>query len=223
MRKIKISDADVMRVAERIRKIGLERISRRSDAYGHSPAVRVLNSVLSLNLNYKNTVYPKLMAFQDNHPDVKLVSELANLIARYETPIDFLAQEFGFKHKPKSIMKANAIDAVANYLCNVASESPEVSEEVAIQQWAMTVKPEDYQYLGIKGFKIAGFQWLRMLFGANTTKPDVHINNFLSETLDREIYGRESVYLMEAIASELEVSVQALDNSIWRIMSKRRK
>ena len=184
-----------------------------------SPAVKVLNSVLSLGLDYKKVVYPKLIAFQENHPDVKLVSELVDFIARYETPIDFLAQEFGFKHKPKSIMKANAIYAVANYLCSIINASPSVSEEDAIGQWALQAEPEGYRVWNIKGFRLAGFQWLRMLFGADTVKPDRHIVNFLFDTLNQPISPLESVELIEETSAHSEFSARDIDRIVWNFMS----
>ena len=58
-------------------------------------------------------------------------------------------------------------------------------------------QPEDYLTLNIKGCGIACFQWLRMLFGADTAKPDVHIVNFLSENLGKKVSQIEAVYLME--------------------------
>ena len=210
----------IAKILARIRQIAPDSLNRDNTVLDQSSAVKVLNSVLSLGMNYRTVVKPKLDAFQENNPNVIQVSDLANLIAHYPTPIDFLVQEFvGYKHKPRNIMKANAIDTVTNYLCSVVSESPEVSEEVAIGQWAITVKPEGYYRLGIKGFKIAGFQWLRMLFGADTVKPDRHIVNFLSDTLNQPISPLESVELIEKTSAHSEVSARDIDRIIWNFMS----
>ena len=209
----------IAKILKRIRQIAPDPLNRDNTVLDQSSAVKVLNSVLSLGMKYRTVVKPKLDAFQENNPNVIQVSDLANLIARYPTPIDFLAQEFGYKHKPRNIMKANAIDAVTSYLCSVVSESPEASEEVAIGQWAITVKPEGYYHLGIKGFKIAGFQWLRMLFGADTVKPDRHIVNFLSDTLNQPISPLESVELIEETSAHSEFSARDIDRIVWNFMS----
>jgi hypothetical protein len=63
----------------------------------------------------------------------------------------------------------------------------------------MSVRPGDSYFLGIKGFKLSGFQYLRMLFGAQTTKPDVHIVKFISEIVGRKVHLR---LLRKQIAGE---------------------
>ena len=217
-KKVKITDADVAAVASRVKEIAPD-LPNSDDPvfYSHSPAVKVINSVLSLGINYEKVVRPRLRTFRENNPDVGQVSELAAFIACYPTPIDFLTQELNYRHKPKNIMKANAIHSVVNYLGGIIKESPAVSEEEVLEQWAIQAKPEDYRSLGIKGFKLAGFQWLRMLFGADTTKPDVHIKRFLRDALNREVSGTDSIELMEAVAADLKVSVRAVDRIIWNI------
>ena len=191
----------------------------------HSPAVKVINSVLSLSLGYRK-VKKKLDAFQKNNPDVRQVTELAKLIARYPKPIDFLNKEFGYKHKPKSIRKANAINSVCEKLCGIINASPSVPEEDAIRQWALQAKPKGYRVWDIKEFRIAGFQWLRMLFGADTTKPDRHILNFLADTLNEKFPQTsdkkklEAVELIEETSAHSEFSARDIDRIIWLFMSE---
>ena len=212
----------IAKILTRIREIASDPLPRDKTVLDQSPAVKVMNSVLSLGMKYR-TVVKKLDAFQENNPDVIQVSDLANLIAiaRYPTPIDFLAQEFGYKHKPRNIMKANAIDDVVKQLCGIINASPSVSEEDAIRQWAFQAKPEGYRVWNITGFKLAGFQWLRMLFGADTTKPDVHILNFLSDTLNEKFPQTskkkklEAVNLIEETSAHSEFSARDIDRIIW--------
>ena len=79
-------------------------------------------------------------------------------------------------------------------------------------------KPHECETLGIRGFKVVGFQYLRMLFGADTTKPDVHIRGFISEALNhRRISDYEALSLLEAAALRLGLSVRAVDSAIWRV------
>jgi hypothetical protein len=59
-----------------------------------------------------------------------------------------------------------------------------------------------------------------MLFGADTSKPDVHIKRFLHDTLNRKLSDIDSVLLMEAAASHLGLSVRAVDHLIWEMMSE---
>lgn len=59
-----------------------------------------------------------------------------------------------------------------------------------------------------------------MLFGANTTKPDVHIIGFLSETVNRRLSAIEALRLLEAASARLNLSVRDVDTYIWQIRAR---
>ena len=179
------------------------------------PAVKVIHSVISQGLNYRTTVYPRLVDFKKNRPDVKSVRQLADLMTSYTTPLEFLTEEVNLKNK----LKAGAIDGLVKYLCGLIEASPTVPEEETLKQWAIHVEPDSYKELNIKGVWIATFQWLRMLFGADTSKPDVHIMNFINDTIDQKLSESECVLLIEGVALHLEVSERDVDGAIWNFMS----
>ena len=211
----------ITKILARIRQIAPDPLNRDNTVLDQSPAVKVINSVLSLGMDYRKVVKPKLDAFQEKNPDVRQVTELAAFIEEdYQTPIDFLNKEFNYKHKPKSIMKANAINSVVEHLCGIINASLSVPEEDAIRQWALQAKPKGYRVWNIKGFKLAGFQWLRMLFGVDTVKPDRHIVNFLSDTLNEKVSPLESVELIEETSAHSEFSARDIDRIIWNWMSR---
>ena len=93
-------------------------------------------------------------------------------------------------------------------------------EEEAIKQWVIPLRPEDYKILRTTNFSIVGFQWLRMLFGADTSKPDKHIKDFLYNILNREIKEIDAVYLMEAAVSKLGEPVRETDHLIWYMRAR---
>ena len=138
----------------------------------------------------------------------------------------YLTKNSDTRHKPKSIGKANAINSVCEKLCDIINASPSVPEEDAIRQWALQAKPKGYSVWDIKEFRIAGFQWLRMLFGADTTKPDRHILNFLADTLNEKFPQTsdkkklEAVDLIEETSAHSEFSARDIDRIIWLFMSE---
>ena len=205
------------KVLSKIRQIAPDSLKSDNTVSNQSPAVKVINSVLSLGMNYKTVVKPRLDAFQDKNPDVIQVSDLANLIASYPTPYNFLKAELNFCRE----LKATAIDGVVKQLSDITNASPSVSEEDAIRQWALQAEILGYRVWSIKGFRLAGFQWLRMLFGADTVKPDRHIVNFLSDTLNEKVSPLESVELIEASSADSEYSARDLDRIIWKFMSEK--
>ena len=217
------------KILARIRQIAPDSLPRDKTVLDQSPAVKVINSVLSLGLGYRKVIEPKLDAFQEKNPNVRQVTELAAFIEEdYQTPIDFLNKEFNYKHKPKSIRKANAINSVCEKLCGIINASLSVPEEDAIRQWALQAKPKGYRVWNIKEFRIAGFQWLRVLFGADTSKPDTHILNFLADTLnekfpDSDKKKLEAVDLIEETSARSKFSAREIDRIIWDFMSKKER
>ena len=208
-------------ILARIREIAPDPLPRDNTVLDQSPAVKVINSVLSLRRPYRTVVKPRLDAFQENNPDVIQVSDLVNLMARYDTPYDFLKAELDFG----SELKATAIDDVVEKLCGIINASPSVPEEDAIRQWALHANPGGYRVWKITNFGIAGFQWLRMLFGADTVKPDTHILNFLADTLNERFPQTkkkklEAIALIEETSAHSEFSARDIDRIIWIFMSE---
>ena len=76
----------ITKILARIRQIAPDPLPRDKTVLDQSPAVKVINSVLSLSMGYRK-VKKKLDAFQKNNPDVRQVSELADFMTRYQEPI----------------------------------------------------------------------------------------------------------------------------------------
>ncbi len=54
-----------------------------------------------------------------------------------------------------------------------------------------------------------------MLYGANTVKPDIHIQRFAERILDRKVSDIETLCLLEAAAANTGISLRDLDTTIW--------
>ena len=214
MKKINITESDIETVATRLAQIAPDIPSTVTEGpeWSNPPAVKVIDCVLSLNRNYDTFVVPRLKSFINKHPHTQRVVELANLIDSYPTPHAFVKQELTYNHEDR----ARILQSVVWYVCTIVEKAPIVSEEKVLKQWAIQAKPQHYRTLNIKGFALAGFQYLRMLFGAQTTKPDVYIIRFVSETLNRKVSDVESLLLLEAASERTSLSVRVVDNFIWK-------
>ena len=216
MKEIKISETEINALAAWIEKHAEHiHIDRPEDS--KSPAVKVIHCVLSLRTSYDRVVLPRLDAFVEKHPETRTVHELANLIASFPTPYEFMRQELKIdsKRKPKMLQQ------VVQYVCQIVQKTPNVSEEDSLKKWAVQAKPQDCYSLDIKYFKVAGFQYLRMLFGADTAKPDKHIRDFIYNIIDRSFSDIEAVLLLEAAAKSVGVSVRDVDAYIWIIGARK--
>ena len=210
MKEVTLSDVSI--VTARLEKISPYVCRSTDPGWSHPPAVRIIDCVLALNRRYDGFVVPRLEAFMTRHPEVRRVVELANLMATYSTPFEFMNKELKYNHADR----ARILQSVVSFVCTIVEKTPMAAEEDILKRWAIQAKPHEFKSLNIKGFKLAGFQYLRMLFGAQTTKPSTHIRGYLSELLERDISDLESLALLETASEHAGLSVRDVDNYIWR-------
>ncbi len=94
------------------------------------------------------------------------------------------------------------------------------SEETSLKKWANDARPQDYLMVHVHGFGLAGFQYLRMLFGANTTKPDVHIRAYVGKVLNRSVSDLEALDFLQHAAEQSGVKLRDLDTTIWEASAR---
>jgi len=209
-------EADAHMLAERM-KTDFPSVREPTDPiWRASPAAKVIDCVLSLRKPYKSVVEPRVKAFVARHPDVTACAALQQLIMSYPSPVEFHAQELSMK----SSGKASALVGVLDYLVDIQRRFDGHTEDERLSAWARWARPGDYLMLDVNGFKLAGFQYLRMLFGAETTKPDVHILRYVESVLGRPVAGHPSkevqaVYAIERAGELLGQSVRSIDVAIW--------
>ena len=213
MKKIRITESEIAAVAAQLKEIApyiTARVTAGSE-WSNPLAVKIIDCVFSIRTNYYKVLKPRLEIFKNKHPDTQRIVDLASLMASYETPYTFVKKELNYN----SERKARILQEVVKFACQIVQETPNVQEEKVVKQWAIQAKPQDYQKLKIKGFALASFQYLRMLFGADTTKPDVHIKRFISRILSREVSDIDSLFLLETASKRVGLSTQAVDYFIW--------
>lgn len=189
-----------------------------SDAiWAQSPAAKVIDCVLSLNRHYDRVVLPRVQRFARNHPDIVELSQLRALITQYATPLEFCKAELNYNDE----RRAKTLLGVIDYLLDAELEHEGRAETDRLGQWATWARPGDYLAVDVPGFGLAGFQYLRMLFGAQTTKPDVHIIRFVSEAIGRKIADIKALYLLERAAKQADLPIRELDITIWETGARR--
>ena len=211
MREVNIAEADVVAVATRLKQIS-HNVSASSDPeWSRSPAVKVIDCVLSLNRKYDTFVVPRLETFISNHPEIQRAVELAKLMSDYPTSHAFVKQELNYNHEDR----ARILHEVVMFLCTIVQQTPTIPEEKALKQWVVQAQSQTHR-LNIKGFGVAGFQYLCMLFGADTTKPDIYIIRFVSKLLNRNVSDLSHVTSLRSSSERVGVSVRAVDSFIWK-------
>ena len=210
MKEINIAKTDIDIVATEIVKFASDLQSPEELVELRPPAALVIDCVLSLNRPYETQVVPRVNTFMSNHPQIQQITELAELMASYPTPHAFMQQELNYNYEDR----ARILHEVVMFLCAIVQQTPTIPEEKALKQWVVQAQSQTHR-LNIKGFGPAGFQYLCMLFGVDTTKPDIYIIRFVSELLNRDVPDLEAHALLKAAAEGSGLSVRAVDRYIW--------
>lgn len=216
MKRVIIIESDVIRVVEALRALAGGIRASSDPAWSRPIAIRVIDCVLSLNRNYDRFVVPRIEALMRAHPELQSVAQLKALLASHPSPATFVQAELNYDHADRARILAEVIE----FLSDVVGQAQPEHEAAVLQRWAVAARPEEYESLNIKGFKLAGYQYLRMLFGAQTTKPDKHIIDFVSAAIRRRVSDVEALVLLEAATGREGLPLREVDTSIWEARAR---
>jgi hypothetical protein len=175
------------------------------------PALKVIDCVLSLNRPYDAFVVPRIVQFATAYPDVRSISDLQALIRSFPSPDAFVRDTLNYKHEERAVVLSSVVD----WLVGVAGTGDLQSQQERLEAWAKEVRFRGANNPRIRGFGLAGFQYMRMLFGADTAKPDTWIVQWVAAQVGLKVSDRKALHLLEGAARHAGVSVRDLDTSIW--------
>jgi hypothetical protein len=177
----------------------------------------VIDCVLSLNRRYDSFVVPRLDRFEREHPGIRTVSDLQGLIANYSSPGRFVVEVLDYRDEKR----AATLSAVVDWLATVSGSGTYAEQLSNLQRWVAKAHPAGHAALRISRFGLGGFQYLRMLFGANTTKPDVHICRYVASCVGHSVSDVEALQFLEHAAVETGIFLRDLDTTIWEGSARR--
>ncbi len=180
-------------------------------AWRRAVAVRVIDCVLSLNRRYDAFVVPRLDAFERAHAEVRTVTDLRALMANYGSTRRFVESALSYRDDARGV----TLSAVVDWFAGISGGGDYNAQLSNIERWAAAAHPSQFAFLGIRGFGLSGFQYLRMLFGANTTKPDIHIRRYVESCVGHTVSDLQALQLLEIAAPEAGIVLRDLDTTIW--------
>ena len=108
-------------------------------------------------------------------------------------------------------------------------ESQNVKGFKSLKKWIKKAKFEDIEGLVqvrdnktgkvIHSIGPVLFEWLRLRLGKKTIKADVHVKNFVFETLGYSLHHHVIVEVLKKVAKDMNVEPRELDAAIWHRMS----
>ncbi len=184
--------------------------------FAHAPPpAKVIDCVLSLNRRYESFVVPRVRAFLAAHPDITTCGQLLDRLT--PDPAAFLANACNVRDS----VRAATLLGVTRFVIDAQKHLPHPTEAERLRAWAAAAAPGDYLAGGVRGFGLVGFQYLRMHFDADTTKPDVHIVGYVSDAVGRRVTELHAILLLEQAAKVSGQRVRRLDALIWERRARR--
>jgi hypothetical protein len=176
-----------------------------------SPAISLIEVVLSANRNYNLIVEPRVNCLRVKYPHLKSFKELHKLI---QTKSE---KEFYDFWDYKDIKKYNTLKSILNVISELRTQYPQAAEDdyKLMHTWAEKVnltKIKEDPIGSILNVGIATVQHLRMTFGFNTVKPDLRVKQVLEKEFKlMSLSNINSIKAVEQIASIMKLSVIECD------------
>lgn len=217
--KHNVTEADLARLTAALENLRPQIKPSQDPVWSMAIPFRVVDCVLSLGLRYDSVVAPRVQTFQRAHPDLTTLAQLQALIQRHPTPALFLAAEL----RLRNARRTETLGRVVEFLLSIAKGTAEDEQAASLRRWAEQAGPHDHRALGIRGFALVGFQYLRMLLGASTIKPDRHLQGFVAGAVGHRVTEEDALHLLETACAALGLSPKDLDTSIWEMKARSQK
>src|ERR1700751_5514342 len=179
-----------------LRELALSIQAPSGRARTREPALRVIDCVLSPNRWDDSFVVTRLDRFEREHPSVRTITDLQDLMAQYPSPDVFVTQVLNYGY----VRRAAILSALVRWLAKVSGRGSPAEQLSNVQRWAANARPGDHPAMLIRGFGLVGFQYLRMLFGANAIKPDTRIHRYVTSCIGHGVSDAEALRLLEQAA-----------------------
>ena len=174
-----------------------------------SPVLVCVEAVLSINRRYDDFVRPRMEYIESEWSQVTSLSDLLALID--SLGVDGFEQFWNYRHAER----VGILKHLAEFFVQYRLEGGYSDDMGAMRAWASQVSFSDHKRFPVYGIGPATFQYLRMVLGVSTVKPDVHILGFVNDALGRRVSHAQAIDLLEVVAERLGLTAQALDYAIW--------
>lgn len=209
-----VSDAEVEEFCHFVKKLKLD-FSDFPEEFGYNnPVLIVVDAVLSINRRYESFVVPriKLTRATGLNSLTGLKKEIEELGLRG------FCQFWNYNHKARvEVLKR----LVERYL-EIKRISRIRDDLEAMLSWGRSSSADSFKNFNVKGIGFTTFQYLRMMCGAETTKPDVHLKKAAQKGTRKKLSEKNIVLLIEKTAKKLGLPIRQLDHALWKHYSRGR-
>jgi len=170
-----INDVDVTALVSHIRGLALN-FEVRPKEWDYESAVLILSdAILSVRRNYDSVVTPIMERIRRHKLHEYSLEQLVEIIDT--RGCDHLMDLWQYRETERVIRLRN----LSRKFVTLKSEMDLSNDMETLRQWAQTATVEASKAFGVKGVGIATYQYLRILSGVDTVKPDVHLKQAVKD------------------------------------------
>lgn len=207
---------DVQKLAEYIvREIPLVHEMTSSEFGYDNPVLICMDAVLSMNRKYVGFVKPRIDDFRNEYPSINTLESLRKLIQLKGH--EGFCEVWNYRH----VERVDLLERLSTKFLTIANQEKQTSDLAAMRDWAARVDVMDHLNFNVKGIGLATFQYLRMLLGVATVKPDVHISRAVALALGDGRNLVESISLLEDASKQIGLDATHVDHNIWKYFSEK--
>lgn len=208
-----VSTTDIEELKEYLSSLPLE-IKSYGDEYEYeNPVLTLVDAVLSINRNYNNFVKPRLEIIKKSG-----INSFIDLERELDKGNEYFMSFWSYRHP----QRVELLRSLLNYFRDFQLKNNIQGDIETLKEWGKQSSVEKYKEWNVKGIAFTTYQYLRMLCGADTVKPDIHILRVVEEGIGRKINPNNSVILIEKISEEMGIEARNLDHAIWQYSSSKR-
>lgn len=179
-----------------------------------NPVLILADAVLSMNRKYEAFVIPRIRHLEK--ANITTLNQLDALIT--QRGIEAFAQVWNY-NDPRRV---EILQHLAEKFLQIKVAYRLDNDLEALRRWGKEAKPEEWESFGVKGIAFTTYQYLRILCGANTVKPDIHIKRAFVEAVGKSLPLEEIVKVVEETAKQMNIPAQQLDYALWSYYSQRK-
>lgn len=195
-----------------VRKLPLDYDKIPGEFYYDNPVSILADATLSINRHYKNFVVPRVQLIRES--GITSLKDLVELIDR--VGIQNMSEFWNYKHPERVII----LQQLAEKFLQHKEKYQLDSEMETLYEWGKESSVDGYQDFRVKGIGFTTFQYIRILCGADTVKPDVHIKRSVELAASKTRSLGEVVEIVEKTAMNVGVSARRLDYALWDYYSR---
>lgn len=172
-----------------------------------------LDAVLSINRKYYSFVVPRIKRFQEEYSDIDTLPKLWELIKNTST--EEFVKIWNYNHPQRVEILTRLVGKLIDCAKIKNSDSPEQGLS-KLRMWANSTNIYGYKDFNVPGIGVATYQYIRMMLGAKTVKPDVHIKRDIFSVLNKKLNDYDTIDIFEKACNSQNIDISKADRSLWK-------